>query len=84
MPLTVTCFMLFFFSHEISWVRSGTDLSQFLRFFLHHFQCRLTVAKGPNVLAVGADGGCLDIFTLLYHFFSLSPSLSETARYRLK
>ena len=28
--------------------------------------------------------GCLDIFTLLYLFSSLSPSLWETARYRLK
>ena len=29
----------------------------------------------PIALAVGAGGGCLDIFTLLYHFFSffLSP-----------
>ena len=29
-------------------------------------------------------GGCLDIFSLIYHFFFLSPSLWETARYRLK
>ena len=29
-------------------------------------------------------GGCLDIFTLFYLFSSLSPSLLETARYRLK
>ena len=36
------------------------------------------------MLAVGAGGGCLDIFTLLYLFSSLSPSLWETARYRLK
>ena len=28
--------------------------------------------------------GCLDIFTLLYPFSPLSPSLWETARYRLK
>ena len=39
---------------------------------------------GPIVLAVGAGGGCLDIFTLLYLFSSLSPSLWETGRYRLK
>ena len=32
----------------------------------------------------GAGGGCLDIFTLVYHFSFLSPSLWETARYRLK
>ena len=40
--------------------------------------------QGPLVLAVGAGGSCLDIFTLLYLFSSLSPSLWETARYRLK
>ena len=28
--------------------------------------------------------GCLDIFSLIYHFSFLSPSLWETARYRLK
>ena len=28
--------------------------------------------------------GCLDIFTLIYLFSPLSPSLWETARYRLK
>ena len=37
------------------------------------------VGEGPIALAVGADGGCLDIFTLLYPFSSLSPSLWETA-----
>ena len=35
-------------------------------------------------LAVRADGGSLDIFSLVYHFSFLSPSLRETARYRLK
>ena len=44
----------------------------------------MTVGQGPIALAVGAGGGCLDIFTLLYLFSSLSPSLWETARYRLK
>ena len=39
---------------------------------------------GPAVLAIGAGGSCLDIFTLVYHFTFLSPSLRETARYRLK
>ena len=42
-----------------------------------------TVGQGPIVLAVGAGGGCLDIFTLIYPFSPLSPSLWETARYRL-
>ena len=36
------------------------------------------------MLAEGAGGGCLDIFSLSYHFSLLSPSLWETARYRLK
>ena len=42
------------------------------------------VGQGPTVLAVGAGGGCLDIFSLVYQFSLLSPSLWETARYRLK
>ena len=44
----------------------------------------ITVGQGPTALAVGAGGGCLDIFTLICPFSSLSPSLWETARYRLK
>ena len=44
----------------------------------------IRVGKGPTALAVGAGGGCLDIFTLIYPFSPLSPSLWETARYRLK
>ena len=44
----------------------------------------ITVGQGPTALAVGAGGGCMDIFTLIYPFFPLSPSLWETARYRLK
>ena len=43
-----------------------------------------TVGQGRTALAVGAGGGCLDIFTRIYPFSSLSPSLWETARYRLK
>ena len=60
-----------------------------------NFQCWgvlliwIIVGQGPIVLAVGAGGGCLDIFSLIYHFSSLSPSplspsLWETARYRLE
>ena len=44
----------------------------------------ITVGQGPTALAVGAGAGCLDIFTFIYSFSPLSPSLSETARYRLK
>ena len=44
----------------------------------------ITVGQGPTALAVGAGGVCLDIFTLIYPFSPLSPSLWETARYRQK
>ena len=44
----------------------------------------IIVGQGPIALAVGAGGGCLDIFTLLYPFFPLSSSVWETGRYRLK
>ena len=44
----------------------------------------IIVGQGPTVLAGGAGGGCLDIFSLVYHFSFLTPSLWETARYRLK
>ena len=35
----------------------------------------IIVGKGPTALAIGAGGGCLDIFSLVYHFSFLSPSL---------
>ena len=35
----------------------------------------IIVGEGPTVLAVGANVGCLDIFTLIFPFFPLSPSL---------
>ena len=43
----------------------------------------MTVGQGPTVLAVGV-GGVVWTFFLSYHFTLLSPSLWETARYRLK
>ena len=45
---------------------------------------RIIVGQGPIALAAGAGGGCLDIFTLLFPFSPLSPSLWDSARYRLK
>ena len=54
------------------------------------FQCwgvllsLIQVGQGHTALAVGAGWGCLDIFSLVYHFSFLSPSLWEMARYRLK
>ena len=44
----------------------------------------ITVGQEPTALTVDVGGVCLDIFTLLYLFSRLSPSLWETARYRLK
>ena len=41
----------------------------------------IKVGQGSIALAVGAGGGCLDIFSLVYFFFF---TLWETARYRLK
>ena len=35
----------------------------------------ITVGQGPIALAVGAGGGGLDIFTLIYPFSSFSLSL---------
>ena len=55
-----------------------------------NFQCWdvlliwIGLEQGTTALAVGAGGGCLDIFSLIYHFSFLSPSFWETARYRLK
>ena len=40
----------------------------------------MIVGQGPFALAVGAGGGCLDIFTLLYSFSPVSPSRWEAAR----
>ena len=43
----------------------------------------ITVGQGPIALAVGADGGGLDIFTLIYPFSSFSLSLGRL-KYCLK
>ena len=37
----------------------------------------IRVGQGPAALAVGAGGGCLDIFTLLYPFSPFSPSRGD-------
>ena len=61
-----------------------------MRWCCVNFQCRgvllilIRIGQGPTALAVGAGGGCLDVFTLVYHFSFLSPSLWETARDRLR
>ena len=37
----------------------------------------ITVGQGPIVFAVGAGGGGMDIFTLIYPFSSFSLSLGD-------
>ena len=37
----------------------------------------MIVGQGPTALAVGVGGGCLDIFTLIYHFSPVSHSLGD-------
>ena len=33
----------------------------------------ITVGQGPTALVVGAGGGCLDVFTLIYSFLLFLP-----------
>ena len=44
----------------------------------------IIVGQRPTLLAGGAGGGCLDIFSFVYHSFFRSPSFWETVQYRLK
>ena len=44
----------------------------------------ITAGQMPTAIAVGAGGSCSGIFTLIFPFSPLSPSLWEAARYRLK
>ena len=70
--------------------RSGPGGGRVVRWSWVNFQCRgvllvwIRVGQGPTALAIGAGGGRLDIFALVYPFSALSPSLWETTRYRLK
>ena len=73
-----------------SWLILLVGVGRVVRRCWVNFQCRgvlliwIIVGQGPITLAIGAGGGCLDIFSLNYHFSFLSPSLWETVRYRLK
>ena len=40
----------------------------------------IIVVQVPTALVEGAGWGCLDIFSLVYHFSFHTPSLRETAR----
>ena len=52
--------------------------------FFYKYCKIIIVGQGPIALAVVPGGGCLDVFFSLYPFSPLTPSLWETARYRLK
>ena len=85
-PLFSAVYRFSYFSRNVFPMEGG----RVMRRCWVNFQCRavlliwIIVEQGPIALAVGAGGGCLDIFTLIYLFSLLSPSLWETARYRLK
>ena len=69
--------------------RSGHRGGRVVRWSWVNFQCRasynLDDSRARAYCACSRCGcGCLDIFTLLYLFSPLSPSLWETARHRLK
>ena len=55
MSSLVTCFVLYF-SLELSWIRSGTELSQLLRIFFYlllKYICDLDAIIKLNILYVG-------------------------------
>ena len=62
------------FSHNISQAWKN------LRVFLLGIQVFFNNVTG-QCREVNLDGDCLDIFSVVYHFYFLSSSLLETARY---
>ena len=80
-------FLASYTAHQLTFHFGG---GRVVRWSWINFQVRgvllvwIRVGQGPTALAVGEGGGCLDIFTLIYPFSFLSPSLWETTRYRLK
>ena len=63
---------------------SGLSKINYFSRFTFSILILIIVGQGPTALAVGAGGVVLDFFSLIYLFSFLSPSLWETARYRLK
>ena len=47
--------------------------------YLDNSRSKIISGQGPIVVTVGAGGGGLDTFSLVYHFSFLSPSVWETA-----
>ena len=87
-PLKFYCILTFQISHYSRSTITFLHLSMLFwggrvaRWCWVNFQCWgvlliwMRVGQGPTALAVGAGGGCLDIFSLICHFSFLSPSLS--------
>ena len=81
---------LFHQGYRYNYLRRTLWGGRVVRWCWVNFQCRgvlliwIIVGQGSTALAVGAGGGCLDIFSLVCRFSFLSPPLWETARYRLK
>ena len=77
--MTPCCVISFLISYSKQ--SSGKGGGRVARWCWVNFQCWgvlliwMRVGQGPTALAVGAGGGCLDIFSLIYHFSFLSPSL---------
>ena len=74
--------ILYYIEHTLShyWFYGGWSGGAMV---LVNFQCRgvlliwIRVGQGPTALAVGVGGCCLDIFSLVYQFFSSSLSLGD-------
>ena len=71
------------------WFHSPFGGGRVVRWCWVNFQCQgvlqLDYSRARAYCTCSRCGwGCLDIFTLIYPFSSLSPYLWETARYRLK
>ena len=69
--------------------RAEVGIGRMVRWCWVNFQCgassNFDYSRARAYCACSRCGwGYLDIFTLVYHFSFLSPSLWETARYRLK
>ena len=78
------------FLMQNSSLSSQTGGGRVVRWCWVSFQCQgvlliwIRVGQGPAALTAGAGESCLDVFSLVYHFSFLSPSLWEMAQYRLK
>ena len=68
-------FFFYFYNFEYQGSINVSGEGRVVRWCLVNFQYRgvlliwVRVGQGPTALAVGAVGGCLDIFSLVCHFF---------------